>query len=88
MYNLGVYDVESIALCPPKGPGDLGGPESSDTGPGSGEAEEGRELEVAQDPSAPTDEERQRHERTHVPFRSWCTRCARGGGGCRISARA
>eukprot|EP00969_Alexandrium_andersonii_P160671 7099556-Alexandrium_andersonii.AAC.1 len=41
--NVDVYDVESTALCPLEGPGDPGGPESSDAGPGSGEAEEGRE---------------------------------------------
>eukprot|EP00969_Alexandrium_andersonii_P184180 8138024-Alexandrium_andersonii.AAC.1 len=26
----------------------------------------------------PSDEERKRHECTHVPFRSWCQRCVRG----------
>eukprot|EP00969_Alexandrium_andersonii_P071710 3166144-Alexandrium_andersonii.AAC.1 len=71
MYNLGEEKVESTTLCPPEGPGDSGGPESSDAGPGFEEVEEGRELKVVRDPAAPTDEERKRHECAHVPFRSW-----------------
>eukprot|EP00969_Alexandrium_andersonii_P323383 14287857-Alexandrium_andersonii.AAC.1 len=47
---------------------DRGGSESSDAGPGSEEVDEGREVEVARDPAAPTDEERKRRERAHVPF--------------------
>ena len=32
------------------------------------------------DPRAPTREERERHELTHVPFRSWCRFCVMGRG--------
>eukprot|EP00969_Alexandrium_andersonii_P173884 7686626-Alexandrium_andersonii.AAC.1 len=65
MSNLGEYEVESTALCPLEGPGDPGGSESSDAGPGSEEVEERRESKVARDPAAPTDEERKRRECTH-----------------------
>eukprot|EP00969_Alexandrium_andersonii_P171672 7588805-Alexandrium_andersonii.AAC.1 len=78
MCNLDECEVESTAWCPLEGPGDPGGSESSDAGPGSEEAEEGREPKVARDPAAPTDEERKRHECTHVPFRSRWAHCARG----------
>eukprot|EP00969_Alexandrium_andersonii_P098322 4339877-Alexandrium_andersonii.AAC.1 len=47
-----------------RGRGNPGGPEYSDTGPSSEEAEEGREPKVARGPAAPADEERKRHERT------------------------
>eukprot|EP00969_Alexandrium_andersonii_P189290 8362780-Alexandrium_andersonii.AAC.1 len=70
MYTLNVYDVESTALCPLEVPGDPGGSEYSDAGPGSEEVEEGREPKVARDPAAPTDEGRKRHGCAHVPFRS------------------
>eukprot|EP00969_Alexandrium_andersonii_P061826 2726162-Alexandrium_andersonii.AAC.1 len=40
---------------------------------------EGQEPRVARDPAAPSDEKRQRHQCTQVPFRSWCQHCARGG---------
>ena len=39
------------------------------------EAEVPREARV---PSEPTDEERKRHETTHLPFRAWCPYCVRG----------
>ena len=32
----------------------------------------------AREPREPTDEERRRHETTHLPFRSWCPYCVRG----------
>eukprot|EP00969_Alexandrium_andersonii_P323264 14283345-Alexandrium_andersonii.AAC.1 len=60
MCNLGERDVESADLCSLGGPGDQGGSELSDAGPGSEEAEEGRESKVARDPAARTDEERAR----------------------------
>ena len=43
------------------------------------EAEEEAEVpRKAREPSEPTDEERRRHEMTHLPFRSWCPHCVRG----------
>eukprot|EP00969_Alexandrium_andersonii_P348467 15408419-Alexandrium_andersonii.AAC.1 len=35
-------------------------------------------MRAARGPAEPSDEERQRRECAHVPFRSWRTRCARG----------
>ena len=45
------------------------------------EAEEefgSRTVRKVRDPKAPTSEEREEHEKTHLPFRSWCRRCVRG----------
>eukprot|EP00971_Amphidinium_carterae_P058490 1156989-Amphidinium_carterae.1 len=44
------------------------------------------EAEVAEEaiakvpgpPGAPTEQERQKHMATHVPFRAWCTHCVQG----------
>ena len=33
-----------------------------------------------QDPREPTEAEREEHEMTHIPFRSWCRHCVRGRG--------
>ena len=33
-----------------------------------------------QDPKEPTKVEREEHEKTHLPFRSWCRHCVRGRG--------
>ena len=48
-------------------------------------AVEEEDMEVAQikarrSPKEPTQEERLRHEATHVPYRSWCPNCVRGRG--------
>ena len=45
------------------------------------EAENGKRQTVKiQDPSMPTRAEREEHEKTHLPFRSWCRHCVRGKG--------
>ena len=31
-------------------------------------------------PLEPTKEEREEHEKTHLPFRNWCRHCVRGRG--------
>ena len=42
--------------------------------------EEGQQPKVTRSPKAPTKAEREAHEATHQPFRSWCTHCLRGRG--------
>ena len=42
--------------------------------------EEGQQPKVMRAPKAPTKAEREEHEATHLPFRSWCTHCLRGRG--------
>ena len=42
--------------------------------------EEGQQPKVMRSPKAPTKAEREEHEATHLPFRSWCTHCLRGRG--------
>ena len=37
-------------------------------------------LVVAGPRNKPTQEEREEHEATHVPFRNWCTQCMKGRG--------
>ena len=32
------------------------------------------------DPKEPTKEEREEHEKTHLPYRNWCRHCVRGQG--------
>ena len=60
--------------------------EGSEEGGGGGEEEEeGEEYGVRRptkklDPKEPTREEREEHEKTHVPFRNWCRHCVRGRG--------
>jgi hypothetical protein len=44
------------------------------------EDEEGQQPKVMRAPKAPTKLEREEHEATHLPFRSWCTHCLRGRG--------
>ena len=41
-------------------------------------AEEAQVPKQAREPGEPTDEERKRHETTHLPFRSWCRYCVYG----------
>ena len=40
--------------------------------------EEGQQPKVIRSPKAPTKAEREEHEATHLPCRSWCTHCLRG----------
>ena len=37
-------------------------------------------VKKLQNPKDPTKEEREEHEKTHLPFRSWCRHCVRGRG--------
>ena len=42
------------------------------------------------DPREPSKEEREEHEKTHLPFRNWCQHCVRGRGkeeACRDAKR-
>ncbi len=47
------------------------------------DAEEGRAARVMKDPEAPSREEIERHNITHLPYRSWCPHCVRGRGRAR-----
>ena len=50
-----------------------------------------REAVKRRDPREPTKEEKEKHEKTHMPFRSWCRHCVRGIGKeetCRKTDRA
>ena len=40
--------------------------------------EEAKVAKVARDPSAPTRQEVEAHEATHLPYRSWCPICVAG----------
>ena len=42
------------------------------------EEEEAREPHVLRDPGAPSEAEVERHNVTHMPFRSWCPSCVEG----------
>ena len=44
--------------------------------------EESRVPKKMQNPMLPSKAEREMHELTHVPCRSWCERCVRGRGEC------
>ena len=37
-----------------------------------------RQVKKVQDPRMPTKEEQEEHEKTHLPFRSWCRHCIAG----------
>ena len=39
-----------------------------------------RTLIRMQDPILPSRQEVEDHEKTHLPYRSWCTHCVRGNG--------
>ena len=39
-----------------------------------------RTVKKVLDPKEPTKEEREEHEKTHLPFRNWCRHCVRGRG--------
>ena len=46
-----------------------------------GRAEEEVQASVTRRaPKGPTQEEREKHEATHLPFREWCPHCIRGRG--------
>ena len=50
-----------------------------------------RDAVKRRDPREPTKEEKEDHEKTHMPFRSWCRHCVRGRGkeeACRKTDRA
>ena len=44
------------------------------------ETMEGAPVKVRRAPKEPTEEERLKHEATHIPYRSWCQHCVRGRG--------
>ena len=44
------------------------------------EAAEDAPVNIARDPGDPTPAERERHNATHVPYRSWCLVCVKGKG--------
>ena len=46
------------------------------------EVHESAPIAVASSPKEPTQQERDEHEATHLPYRSWCKHCVRGRG-CR-----
>ena len=46
----------------------------------SGPSEETRTPVKMNDPHAPSQKEREQHEMTHLPFRSWCWKCVFGRG--------
>ena len=39
-----------------------------------------RKVKKVQSPKEPTREEKEKHDKTHLPFRNWCRRCVRGRG--------
>ncbi len=44
------------------------------------EEEDVRRPRLTKNPAAPTAREREEHNKTHLPFRSWCTECVKGRG--------
>ena len=44
------------------------------------EVHESAPIAVASSPKEPTQQERDEHEATHLPYRSWCKHCVRGRG--------
>ena len=44
------------------------------------EAAEDAPVKIARDPGDPTPGERERHNATHIPYRSWCPVCVKGKG--------
>ena len=41
---------------------------------------EGDRPRVLRDPGLPTQKQREEHDATHLPYRSWCSHCVRGSG--------
>ena len=56
-------------------PGDTDGHEAAG---GDEETDEGRAPVAMPVPDGPSNHEREEHELTHVPFRSWCEHCVKG----------
>ena len=46
----------------------------------SSDPQENAPLKVARDPGDPTTKEREDHNATHIPFRSWCPICVKAKG--------
>ena len=46
----------------------------------SSDPQENAPLKVARDPGDPTKKEREDHNATHIPFRSWCPICVKAKG--------
>ena len=44
------------------------------------DAEEPAPVRVARDPGDPTSREREHHNATHIPYRSWCPVCVKAKG--------
>ena len=56
--------------------GDSGSEEKAE-GEEEAQGQEVRVQKGLRDPGEPTPAEREEHERTHVPYRSWCSICVR-----------
>ena len=54
----------------------------------SSDPQENAPLKVARDPGDPTKKEREDHNATHIPFRSWCPICVRAKDGRRRTEMA
>ena len=52
-----------------------------------GETEEGRTPNQLTEVRGPTRREREEHEATHIPYRSWCEHCVKGRGRKRAHKR-
>ena len=80
-------DSERPLLPPPIPPGAEVPTAASEHAAGDGQderdEEEGRIPRVRPDPEKPTARERQEHNITHYPYRSWCRHCRRGRGASR-----
>ena len=75
-YSLSEVEVEGEVAFPLHS-----APAGAEEGPEFEGEEAEEEAEVprkAREPSEPTDEERRRHETTHLPFRPWCPDCVCG----------
>eukprot|EP00974_Lingulodinium_polyedra_P125558 11195032-Lingulodinium_polyedra.AAC.1 len=44
------------------------------------EPQEDAPVKIARDPGDPTPQEREEHNATHVPYRSWCPVCVKAKG--------
>ena len=42
--------------------------------------EEGENPRLLRDPGLPSRKDREEHDVTHIPYRSWCSHCVRGSG--------
>ena len=69
-------DLEKVILDDVEYRGLVCGPEGED----ADDAEEPLERKMASDVKTPTRSEVLEHEKTHLPFRSWCRCCVKGRG--------